>query len=388
MQKNENYTLKPIRFSYITHVGEGGFDIMQQDFYLLKLIVQNILYITYHKPRTLNEISELIEVSINVIEEIVIYLVNNGFIEVLNHVSNRNIVYVTKMLIHDLSDEVTNKMNIIYKEYAAIICDKYIIRLFNELNFEEIFNKIYVPYNDLNFLMWNLVMLTCCKKLDIPEINNALLKHYIKRSDGGDFISTARVERNDILFQEKEQNRLIGQSVLSTSQIDFPCYLWICNTFFDDRLFTGINTLHLDFYYTYDYIKNNLKNNSDNTDIFERLYNSGFLRKTDSDKIDVNLIVTTFSKNELLNILPDMPNDFIEINKKMSEELYNTCKNQYPEHIQELCHDFYLKSITNPDFIKHIFLCLLDNNYLKPLLDYQMKTVNMIMYSDILCTNS
>ena len=256
---------------------------------------------------------------------------------------------------------------------------------------------IYIPENDINFFAWTMVTFACCKKFDIPELNEVLNKHFIKRSDGGDFVSSACIERENFISQENDFNRLLGQSSLITTSDKLSAYLWKCNTIFDDRIFDGMNSLHIEFVYTYDFIKNQLKNNKENAVKFERLFNSRFLQvinpttSTSSDednnqdlKIAVNLIVSTLTMDEIMDLLPDMPEEFIALNDELSNELYETCKSQYPEHIQSLCSDFYRKSISSSEMLICIIEHLLEKGILKPLSEIQRKTVNMIMFSDVL----
>jgi len=159
--------------------------------------------------------------------------------------------------------------------------------------------------------------------------------------------------------------------------------LWRFNSSIDTRKKDWGQTLVHAFLYLHEYLRDKIKNDLVNAGKFEVLINEGVIVLPEDQVIPViNMLVSTVFMDDLLNLFPNIPNEFKELNARLSSEIYNICESQYPKHKQELYYDFCKNSISNGALIMQILEILLTNGILKPLTESQKKTVNMIFFCD------
>ena len=395
----EILALKPIKLKNIRYLGTLGNDWSLMDYNLSKLIAQNILYAAYHQPRSVAEIAKSLLVNQNLIENEIAFLEENGFMDKV-----KNNKYLTNILIHDLTKEIYEERHQIYTKCAQILCQTYIPRLTQVaeelmLNIDLPQSIIYIPHNDRNFLMWALVSLACCRKIEIPNLKHNLVAHYVHRNDGSDYLVTTDLEVNFKLSYDAQKYASFGEMYLSNKTL--PYSIWQYNTYYDERSLNWNRDFQTNFDYLYDYMKNEdmkyihtvethdcaslapiskrqivkiAPKNKEATK-YDNLYQNGLI-------IDekVNLIILKIPFNDFLTKLPDISEDTFKLNQEISEQIYNISKTQYPPHLQELAQVFYQRSITSNDMKIRILEQLLRSGFIKPINNNQKKTVNMIMF--------
>ena len=390
MEDKGHFSINPIRFTnveYLGTVGSGWFDF---DFNLSKRITQNILYIIYHEPKTISYIAESLGVSLNIVEDDIYYLENNGFVDKVENNS-----FLTNILIHDLPVEVHRDKHFIYNKYAQILCEEYFIPYLGEIVDLSSKIKIFTPFNDKNFLLWTLISFICKHHFNIPEIEDDLKSFYNKRFDGSENIAYTTIDNFSLssLLLEKDitLEKYVSSSELYMTyyQYDLPnLSVWQFNSFYDTRKQTFSRGLSVLYKQLYSLMKNEKKENLPSESNIKEMYNRGLiLRKETKDpalEYDINVIMADSSINEILDALPAMPADFVKLNDKLSKEIYNISSSYYPKHISELNYAFQQKSISSNEILTRVIEHLLTIGLLKPLKERQLNTVNMIIFSDIL----
>ena len=378
--------LKPISFSSIEHFGDTGIDISSTEYYLSKLLVQNVLFSAYTKPQSIEEIALNLDIPHYLAKEVIDYLEANALVK-----ETAQKKYITCMLLHDITIDIRKKMQSLYKKYSSIICEEYIPSIIDSALYLKN-NKIYIPEQDINYYLWTMITFTYKKKVFFQDTLNNLKQHYIRRNDGGNYISSAIIEAEDPLQVNLHgvinSFRIRGENQIRINRYDNSPLLWVYNTKYDDRFYDGFSTLAREFKETYEYMKNY---QVDNTTI-ERLLNKGFLvknKKPDLSKtnIYVNILVSKITIDEMLHNLPNMPDSFYRLNYDLALDLFNLCKSQYPPHLQDFASDYYNMALDSSDMIFYIFNSLIKIGVIQPLLDFQKKTVNLIIFGDVLPTN-
>ena len=92
------------------------------------------------------------------------------------------------------------------------------------------------------------------------------------------------------------------------------------------------------------------------------------------------MIVSKISIEELHDLHPPLPDELFELNKKLSEKIYDITKNYYPAHIKKIAKFATQYSISSNEMKIEVLNHLLEVGVLKPLTDVQKKTVNMILF--------
>ena len=378
--KNEDILfLKPIVFTSLEHFGESGPNMMSTDYYLSKLIVQNVLYLTFYEPKSIQEIANILDVHLDMVEEIVYYLEANAFIKQISY--NK---YIATLLIHDFTEDTKHVLKQIYSKYAKIFVEYMLNKhkidsIFidsNKLN-NKFFDNIYFPNNDYNFLNYSLITLSCLK-FDALNFYNAVNfnKYTIRRTDGSAYFSVANVESDSHI--KDNTFRILGQHSTKITSFDTTRSLWRYNTKFDDRFFDGICTIAKDFKETYDYIdKKDMK-----IELIDRLINNKFLAKDKYDNIFTNVIFSKLLFDEINTIVPSTDDDFKYYATKLADDIFNACKMSYPEHMRELAKYYFRKAFTLNEMITAVINHFIDIGFLKNIDFMQRKTVNMIIFGD------
>ena len=388
--------IKPIKFNEIEFIGDFYQTRMSSAYYLSKQFIQNILYAAYHKAITIKDIANLLAVDTNLVKDEVYHLEDNGFMDKVSEDK-----YITNILIHDLPIDICEKRNKLFSEYANIVCKKYMPTLFNEfvgnafirseLDIEHLSKQgIYVPENDINFLMYSIVTLACCKN----NVSHDILKHYIKRNDGSEYIAVASLHKSFLHDNSIDKYNTSGEIIITHHlQEVYPFVTWHYNTFYDSRrIDLRYISNHL-FECLYDFIIGRLKCNSDllnqsslhkttSIDIFNNLLKHGFITESfnKNTNYNVNMITSKMSMIDLLSMIPEPPDDFKEINYNLYENIFNLCKDFYPEHRLDLFNDFCKNIHISGEVVSRVLEILLEKNMLKQLTDSQKKTVNMILF--------
>ena len=403
------------------YLGSLGSDWINIEFFLSKLITQNILYSAYHKPHTITEIADLLGIKADLVEEEIDFLEKNGFIDIVD-ITDKKKKFLTNILIHDLSIENIKKVDALYYEYVNIICETYIPLILDSSSTNitpyvgthlccppppnsqtTISSNINVPENDSNFMLWSLISFALTNKFDITKIKQETEKHLIKRNDGSEYNLYATPKfgiQNSLSSQATiDMNKNFYPFIFNYKSYPYEFYpfsVWLHNTIYDNRANDWNRSLTKKFIYLYDYMMGRLqmKNNTskplseirEKSHVFEGLFEHGLLAKQNIDSENsnhnqyINLIVSKLTFQNFLASLPPIPKDLIELNYEYANTLFNITKDDYPEHILDLCQVYYLNSFSSSEILNRVTDILLKKGILNTLKEHQKKTVNMIMF--------
>ena len=372
-------------FSKIGGHGYLGIQRIDIAFYLSKTLTQNIVYSAYHKPKSIVEIAKEIDIPATFVEDEIECLIDYGFINKMPY--NK---YQTNIFISDLKKETEEKLIDLYSYYANIVCKKYIPLLFDtmspllETNSSNLANKIYFPQNDYNFLMWTIVNFALTTLISKRE-DDYLAKFATKRIDGGCNIALVNIKKENTNNEYFRENTNLMFDVLTKN--DFTVKAWINCSRYDNRSSNLVNEYSIWLENIYNYITKKFNKDSHNIEKYVSLVESSFLATTnrsESDNDFVNIIITTMTLQDLLEFIPDVSEYLFNLGLEMREKLYKIVSSDYPPQMQELCRLRYKNGLKSPYTKKYVIENLLKNNILKPLQKHQLKTVNMIMFSDVL----
>ncbi|MDR0443535.1 MAG: sigma-70 family RNA polymerase sigma factor [Treponema sp.] len=375
--------LMPVRFSEMGHSGRLGPDGKDTAYYLSKLISQNIAYAAYHKARTITEIAGVIGVPAAFVEDEVAHLEDNGFMDKI--AGGR---YLTNIRIHEPSKERLEQEHTIYTKYAKIVCDKYVPLVFERMAAYDK-KRIYSPENDFNFLMWSAVTYACGRghELRVSDLYNDLSRYCVKRKDGGEYVAYALVDGfnwEDLSFNANmyscgDEDRF----GYSPEGKPYPVYAWQCSSYYDDRSGHWRDNLNNDYSYLYEYMTGKISKDPSHADKFKRLYDKGYIVSKGNTEY-VNMIITTMSESEFSGMLPAIPEELKAIGEELDAEIYKINKAQYPAHMQDLCRIVCQNCLSKKGTQTRVLEQLAANGTLKPLTDTQKRSVNTIMFCDVL----
>ena len=384
MRNSGDLGIKPVSFCNMGHDGSPGDKGDTSDFLNTKLR-QNIAYSAYFDSKTVTEIAAELGVSPVYIEDEVDILEEYGYLDKLS--GNK---YLTNIKIDNIPQKANDEINIIIKEIAKNICDEYVPLL--ESKFSD-YQKlgIYIPDNDLRYLLWSLIPMSLGSQFWNNTFSNTSLldgTHYrVKRKDGGDFIAHASVAES-----EKEPVNNIHFSTcgdMTRGSMQYPVASWQLSTDFDLREFGWRDNTTSDFEYLYLFMSGKMDKSEATIEKFRRLYDRGLLINKDGNDI-INVVVARVCiddnnrvngwNNDLYKLLPAYPDNMIDYVKEKTHMIYEIVKKYYPKHMHKLV-EYY----SSMDINKIIVLDeLLERGVLKPLTEAQQKGVMTIVFSDAL----
>jgi len=398
-----------IRFTNLVSNGSTGPLNTVMSFYFNKGITQVITYSAYHQAKTAKEIARELSIPLVFVEDEIAHLVENGF---MNKLPNHK--FITNILLMEANpekDKITNKL---CEKFLEMVCDLYIPLLFEVMKpfmnptlsqntvgpQQKIF---YIPQHDNNFFMWSIITYACYKKLVIQDATKEKSKYYVQRKDGGSNIAVAKVVFNS---QKLSPPKKINQDQTAWTNIKVPknnfehvdvttrsslyhIDSWQYFSQFDDRHDIDIETSLLA-----EFIHGNIPKTPANAEKFMRLYDKGYI-VSQTPKISspedrslanetVNLVITNFSPDELISILPPIPKKIKTLYQQLSDEIYRINQKYFPTHIHEVLRIMTKNSLSGGKSRENILFHLIKNGVLTPIKDHQKKTVNMIIFSDTL----
>ena len=366
---------KPVRFNFMASSG-NQMPGKGTDYYLSKLIAQNIAYAAYHQPKTITEIAEVLGVSAAFVEDEIVYLEEHGFLDKLPRGK-----YQTNIYIMHITKETMERSYKIFKKYAKPMCEQYIPLVFDAMqNYTA--KGIYTPKDDMNFLMWAAISFACKHKF-IFKPSAYESKYRVKRKDGGDYIAMAGILDEEELSSLSFDAEIYQAPNNMTRWGDSPVSSWQLTTYYDKRNLDYEDNRYEDYLWLYEYITGAISKTPVYADKFKRLYDKGYL-VDEGTKEYVNMVVSSKSYGDFVKLLP-APSDAIrQLGDRLDNELYSLEKDQFPSHMKELYRLRCSNSFSEQDFVAYVLAELVADGTLKPLTDAQKVSVNTIMFCDVI----
>ena len=350
--------------------------------YFTKLISQNIAYAAYHEPKTITEIAEELGVAAAFIEDEITVLEDMGFID---KVANGK--YQTNMLIRESTKEIAEEKHKLYKKYAKIVREKYIPLVLDAMK-DYKSKKIYVPKDNLNFLMYSAVAYAIRYMLYFKQdMDTHSSKYFIKRKDGGEYVASGKIRHDyKISFDWKKYN--VPSNMTEGSQ---HTYSWQITSYYDSRTESCRDFKGEDHECLYEYITGKITKIPEHADKFKMLFDKGYL-VSEGDSEYVNIIVAgIFNDNNFNNpiqyfntLLPAPPEELKTVGEEFDNEVQKLDNSQHPAHVRDLHRMWNSNNLCNQNLIAYVFELLLEDGTLKPLTDTQKLSVNTIMFCDTL----
>ena len=362
--------INPVSFSKMGHSGYAGKLGDTADF-LKNSLTQNIVYSTYHEPKTVNEIAQELGVSPIFIEDEVNHLEEYGFLERLAAGKLRTTVYITEN-----DEETEEKLHKLYQKYAVIICEKYIPSVLSALKDIDR-SKIYIPDNDENLLSFAAVTLAV-GRATVEKYNDDIIEKYrIIRPDGGNFIAWAEVSSDFNLSYNPELYSACGDMNCKSKKYNISS--WQFNSFYDSREGNWRDNPFTDYDYLYEHISNKITKDDASLEKYQRLYEKGYI-SVDSDK--VNVIVSLLSPEEFYSFVPAVDESLANELKSFNKEVFKITKHFCAPHM----HDYHkaVCGFASSDNIMRttVLELLVKNGILKLPKDGQKSALNTILFSD------
>ena len=370
MREHKKGTLgiKPVKL----YMGMSGnaVDGKNTNYYLAKLISQNIAYAAFHEPKTITEIAEELGVSAAFIEDEVAYLEEYGFMDKIAGGK-----YQTNIFIREPSQEASERKHELYKKYAKILRDKYVPLIFDALR-DYKSKKIYSPDDDFNFLMWSAVAYCCRHKLVDEDYDyNSISRYQVKRKDGGDYIALAWVDTNFKLSYEFRKYNVPN----NMTRMGKYTHSWQLTSYYDSRTEDYMDNKNEDYEYLYEYITGKITKTSENADKYKRLFDKGYL-VTRGDAEYVNMVISANPEVEFAQFLPSMTAELKTVGDELNAEMLKL--ETVPPHMQDLHSASCRNCLCNQNMVAYIFELLVEDGTLKPLTDAQKQSVCTIMFCD------
>ena len=382
MRKSENLGLEPVKFKSMGHDGNPGSN-GDTAYYLSSTLRQNIAYAAYYSPKTVEEISSELGVSPVYVEDEVEFLEENGFLDLLPGGRYRTNIYIS-----DLPQDYFDKIMELDKEIAKEVCRLYVPLLAQKYkDYKQ--QNIFVPEDDFNYLLWNLVGASlgeiCERNMNFEALAG---KNYrVKRKDGGEYIAHATVAGKE---PENEDNRhyiVCGDMTRASSVANASS--WSLSSDFDTRVFGWEDNFDNDCGFLHFFMEGKLEKTDALLVAYERIYSRGLVVNEDGqDKVNVIVVreplgadgKVTWWNSAFKAGFPDVPKELDDFIREKCRQRIKLAKQYYPEHMHGLVEHY------NQFIIDRVMVLdeLLAQGILKPLSERQKKGVMTIVMSDIL----
>ena len=395
--KNKSSKQKEMVFSEMKNLGSLSPYHADMNYFFFMNYTQKIVYSAYQEPKTTVDIAKELALPEVFVDDEIQKLVENSFM--IKKPGNR---YLTNIYITRHEDKFLEKIKDIMSAYVKLTCDTYIPSLFKfsretfyrsaiprsaELRSacegegrEQIKDKIYIPFNDFNFLMWFIVNISCKNKFF--EIKEDDAKRFeISRKDGAKYVAIAKADYKNIGCKERNFNN-VDYFMKSISDEKYPILFWQFLSKYDDRKINQQDNLFLLHETLYDFYTGKFTKESAHIDKYKRLLDNGCIVSKGGSEY-VNMIVTTMKSEDFMDLIPEISEDLRVATQSLEKEVYEINKTFYPKHLHELCF-FMTKYFLAVQLRLCVFEELLNRAVLKPVKKNQRLTVNSILFSDVL----
>ena len=208
-------------------------------------------------------------------------------------------------------------------------------------------------------------------------------KYFIKRKDGGEYVTFGYVENDyELNFDRKKYD--VPNNMTEGSK---HTYAWQITSYYDSRTDSSYDFRGEDHEYLYEYITGKITKIPEHADKFKCLFDKNYLA-AEGDSEYVNIVVIDNPESNPMgyfkSLLPAPPEEFKTVGEEFDTEVQKLDKTQYPAHMQDLHRMWNSNNLCDQNLIAYVFELLLDDGTLKPLTETQKHSVNTIMFCDTL----
>lgn len=380
--RNRNLAFEPIEFSKTGHDGSPGY-MGDTTTFINSRLRKNIVYVTYHEAKTIEEIAEEMGITPVYIEDEVEYLEEYGFLE--KQPGNK---YISNVYITNLPVEVLRKCTEIDKEIAKAVSSDYVPLLVEKFKDYEKYG-ITVPENDYNYLLWSLIPYAMTNLQLLNGDNDKMKvrdKYMIKRKDGGEYIAYAYVQNEEVERNRNPHYYLCGDMTRCSSAGLLQS--WSISTNIDTRENGWEDNRDDDYNHLYLYLNGKLQKNEAVVEKYARLYERGMIYNNNGND-ELNVIKVSIKQeegkefymwnNQITDMLPELPESLLKFMNEKCAEKVEVQKPYYPKRMHGL-----LEAYQQIDIHKIILLDeLMEQGLLQPLTERQKKGVFQIIFTNV-----
>ena len=376
MNIEKDLQINPIYFAEVGHSGYTGSKGDTSDIFDSS-IRMNIAWACYHEPRTLVEISREIGVPSVYVADQLQALADFGFIDKLDN--SRDPKYRTNMLISDLRDtDGDEERDRILDEAAAAIAEKYIPKIFSDLEKSEDHWGMSYDGDDINFIRYTVVMLAIRKlRISSSDVN----RYAVERPDGGCFVAYAGVADDsrrpapDKYWSCGDMTRdcINGDPLSDNAALSVDC----CYADREGRWRDNLDT-------DWDWLTKFIKRGKDSLapEEYKRLVDKGYVYE---DRVQPVIVKVPCDKlNSALYSYPDdkmtVPDEIKELCRNVDKQFIDFNLKKHPRHMHGLVREFYTNILGAMIMLPRVIEKLLENGELMPLTDIQKKSVFSVLF--------
>ena len=366
------HPVKAVDFSHNGTPGSNG----GPDYYLKDKIDLNIVYSTYEKPRTLNEIAEELGMTPVFIEDRVAKLEDNGFLvkkkggKYMTYVcfSPRTYSLETIDLVRDAKLKMAEKL---IGEYVPAV----------RKSVADIKN-IYIPGGNRELLEAAAIMFAirhkCTLTLKHPHDYG---KYCIKTTDGGCYTVTVGLESEctDPEYKMRNQGDYITCGSMWRESSKYPIRAWSVDSRLDSRTGYWQNNLNCDYEYVYELITGRLNDGLENKEKFSRLKERGFIDENGHAAI----MIFKGKEADFTDRIPELDEKLKESFSKVALDLAMQCIKNVPAHMQDMVIEDF-EAFVSSEVPMMVMDKLYSDGTFRPLTDSERATANLIMFCDTL----
>ncbi len=368
-------SVNPIRFTGTGHSGSPGQRGETHDF-VGRPLAQNIIFAAYHKPLSVHDIAEELNMPPQLLEGEVHYLAEYDY---LTEISSGK--FRSNMIVWDFSDDQLEAGHKLYQACVDQIADPLFEALMDAQQQMDA-TGIYYPEQDYPFLLWTLlpkhILDHSWRALENPTSLESMVP---KRKDGGHYIAYASLEHSSprqLSFQPEQYG--VGGS-MERSKSGSPLYLWRVETFWGE--WRGWKSLTFTDVEECDAFRSGkLPDNDSNRERYAFLLEKGYLRKTDAGYL-LN-VVWMDSPDVLKRVNEVMPN-LSGVYKDAIAELYRSMlalvMRSQPKHLEPQIARMVRGNACGGFLVAYVLKHLVDNGSLQKPKSHQRKTISTWMGS-------
>ncbi len=365
--------MNPVKAVSIGHSGHTG-NNDGPEYYIRDLIDLNIIYSVYHTPRTKQEISEELGITLVFIEDKIDMLEKNGFL--VREAGGRYTTYVyfnPETYSNEGSDKSLKKS----MEVAEMLINDY-VPLVREAVRD--IDDIYIPGGNRELFEAAAIYIGILQKCGL-HADRDISKYIAKTEAGGEFITHVQISSEPVDPEYKSEftdNYWSCGPMTRGSEKYNSVYAWTVDNKFTSRTGTWMNNLTEDYDYVYEIISGMIQPDIVNSQKFSRLREKQFI--TDDGKI--NIMIKKGSFDSFISKLPELPQD---IRKKYAdyalEDAMNSAKS-FPTQMRDYVIKHSVSNFIGNSTAIMVMDILYSNGTFRPLTENEQVTSNLIMFCD------
>ena len=366
--------LHPVKAIGISHDGTPGSN-GGPEYYLQDKIDVNILYSTYNKPGTMDEIAEELGMTPVFIEDRIARLADNGFL-----VKKKGGKYTTYVFFgpRTFSQESIDLIRDAKLQIADRLIEEYVPKIRKSVADVK---DVYIPGGNRELFEAAAVMYAVRHKcrLDFKRPYD-YRKYYIRTTDGGCYTVCVSLESEcaDPDYKMRNQGDYVACGSMWRESSKYPVRAWSIDTRLDSRTGRWQNNQNRDYEYIYELITGRLSDGIENIDKIGRLKDRRFIDDAGRPKI----MIFKGKDTDFIDLIPEPDKKSLEEFSKVALEFAMQQIKNVPPHMQDMVVADY-EGFISQEVPVMVMDKLYANGTFRPLTEEEKITANLIMFCDV-----